>query len=209
MITYDTMKHSELKECAALAARSFYQYDYFSIWFPQEKKRKRFLNALVECEFKANSKLDTVRFITTKEDGGIIAIAQLCAPGFQKPDDVTYVLSGWFKAQFRGGTKAVNAWREMEERASAPCHSLSGKNWYLSLLSVDSGVQGKGIGSRFLKECLIPLVEQNGGETLSLFTNSEINRLFYRKNGFEEFDTKEFAFNGRTLGSWSYIKKLK
>ena len=39
MITFDVMKHSELKECAALAASSFYQYDYFSIWFPEEKRR--------------------------------------------------------------------------------------------------------------------------------------------------------------------------
>ena len=209
MITFDTMKRSELKECAALAARSFYQYDYFSIWFPKENKRKRFLDALVECEFKANSELDTVRFITAKDGDKIIAIAQLCAPNFQKPSDITYIVSGWLKAQFRGGTKAVNAWRKMEEKASAPCHSLSGKNWYLSLLSVHSGVQGKGIGSRFLKEYLIPFVEQNGGETLSLFTNSEINRSFYQKNGFEEFDEKVFSFNGKILGSWSYIKKLK
>jgi len=208
MFTFDGMKHSELKECAALAARSFYQYDYFAIWFPEEKRRKRFLDALVQCEFKANSRLDTVRFLTVKENGRIIAVAQLCAPGFQKPDDMTYVLSGWFSAQFRGGTKAVNEWRRMEEKASAPCHALPGRNWYLSLLSVDPGVQGKRIGSRFLKEYLILLVEKNGGETLSLFTNSEINRAFYLKNGFEVFDTKEFTYNGKSLGSWSFTYRF-
>jgi GNAT superfamily N-acetyltransferase len=208
MLTFDVMKHSELKECAALAARSFYQYEYFSIWFPEEKRRKRFLDALIHCEFMANSKLDTVHFLTAKENDRIIAVAQLCAPGFQKPDDMTYILNGWFKAQFLGGTKAVNEWGEMEKEASAPCHALPGRNWYLSLLSVDPIMQGKRVGSRFLKECLIPFVEQNGGKTFSLFTNSEINRAFYHKNGFEEFDTKEFAHNGKTLGSWSFIYRI-
>lgn len=208
MLTFEVMKQSEMKGCAALAARSFYQYDYFSIWFPEEKRRKRFLNSLVKCEFKANSKLDTVRFFTAKENERLIAVAQLCAPGFQKPDDMTYVLSGWFRAQFRGGTKAVNEWRKIEEKASAPCHALPGRNWYLSLLSVDPGMQGKRIGSRFLKEYIIPYVEQNDGETLSLFTNSEINRSFYLKNGFEEFDIKEFAHNGKTLGNWSLIYRI-
>ena len=208
MITFDDMKHSEMRECAALVARSFYQYDYFSVWFTEEKRRKKFLDALVQCEFKANSNLDTVHFLTVRDNDRIIAVAQLCAPRFQKPNDMTYILSGWFKAQLRGGTKAVNAWTEMDRKASAPCHALPGQNWYLSLLSVDPGMQGKRVGSRFIKEYLIPFVQQNGGETLSLFTNSEINRAFYLKNGFEEFDKQEFTYNGKTIGSWSYIYKI-
>lgn len=208
MITFDEMKSNERKKCAALAARSFYQYDYFSVWFPEEKRRKRFLDALVQCEFKANSNLDTVHFLTARENGRIIAVAQLCAPDFHKPDDMTYVLSGWFKAQLRGGTKAVKAWTEMDRNASAPCHSLPGKNWYLSLLSVDPSMQGKRVGSRFIKEYLIPFVQQNGGETFSLFTNSEINRSFYIKNGFEEFDEREFTYNGKTIGSWSFVYRV-
>lgn len=208
MITFEAMKSSELKECACLAAKSFYDYDYFSIWFPEERRRKRFLDALVKCEFKANIKLDTVYYLTAKENGKIIAVAQLCSPDFKKPDDLTYILSGWFKAQFRGGPKAVSEWQKMEEKASALCHTLPGQNWYLSLLSVDPNMQGKHVGSRFLKECMIPFVEKNGGETLSLFTNSERNRQFYLKNGFEEFDKKEFSYNKRVLGSWSMIYRL-
>ncbi len=208
MITYEIMKKTELKQCALLASKSFYDYDYFSIWFPEVRRRRRFLDALVRCEFKANSKLEDANFFVAKEDGRILAVAQLCAPGFKKPDDMTYVLSGWFKAQFRGGTKAVNEWREIEAAASAPCHELTGKNWYISLLSVDDGARGKGIGSKFLNDYLIPYVKQNGAESLSLFTNSEINCRFYAKNGFELFDEKTFEHNGRTLGSWSFILKF-
>ena len=69
----------------------------------------------------------------------------------------------------------------MEKIASAPCHELTGKNWYLSLFTVAKSAEGKGIGSRFLNECLIPYVKDAGGETFSLFTNSEINCSFMKR----------------------------
>ena len=96
----------------------------------------------------------------------------------------------------------------MEAAASAPCHSLPGKNWYLSLLAVDASSEGKGIGSGFLRDCLIPYAKQRGGETLSLFTKNDLNRRFYQKNGFVEFDAKEFTHKGQRLGSWSYLMRL-
>lgn len=57
---------------------------------------------------------------------------------------------------------------------------------------MEPGFQGKGRGSSFINEYLLPFVRERGAETLSLFKNSEINREFYAKNGFEEFDAKEF-----------------
>ena len=37
-----------------------------------------------------------------------------------------------------------------------------------------------------------------------LITNSEKNRAFYQKNGFEEFSSEEFDVNGYKLGNWGY-----
>ena len=68
--------------------------------------------------------------------------------------------------------------------------------------------QGKGIGSRFMQEYIIPHLKEAGGEVLCLFTNSEMNRKFYEKNGFTLFDEKEFEYKERKIGSWSYCMKL-
>ncbi len=208
MLEYQVMEPSEWKACARLAAEAFYDYAYFSIYVPDDARRKRFLNALLRCEFKANKGLETVTFLTARENGKTVAVAQLCSPEFKKPDDLTYVRSGWFGAVFKGGAKGVNAWNAMEKIASAPCHQLPGQNWYLSLLTVVPGAEGKGVGSRFLNECIIPYVKEHGAETLSLFTNSEINRRFYRKNGFSEFDEKHFSYDGKTIGSWSCVMRF-
>ena len=208
MLEYEAMDPREWKESALIAAEAFYGYEYFSIYIPDDERRKRFLRALIKCEFKANRNLGTVTFFTAKENRKTVAVAQLCSPEFKKPDDMTYVRSGWFGVVFSGGSKSVNAWNAMEKKASAPCHELSGQNWYLSLLTVNSKDEGKGIGSRFLNECLIPYARNAGGKTFSLFTNSEANRRFYEKNGFSLFDEKRFEYGGKAIGSWSYVMKL-
>lgn len=56
--------------------------------------------------------------------------------------------------------------------------------------------------------CIIPFVREHSGDALSLYTNSEINRKFYTKNGFKEFNEQLFTYRGKNLGSWSYIMPL-
>ena len=208
MLAYKKMSREELKTCASLAAEAFCDYEYFSIYIPDDRRRKRCLDAMIKTEFLANWEKPEVTFFTASEDGRPVAVAQLCAPDFKKPSDAAYIRSGWLGVMRKGGFRQVNAWNDMEKIASAPCHALTGRNWYLSLLTVAKSDEGRGVGSRFLNECLIPYVKDAGGETFSLFTNSETNRRFYEKNGFSLFDEKQFEYGGKTIGSWSYAMKL-
>ena len=209
MLTYRKMAPEESDQCALLAAQAFADYEYFSIYIPDDRRRLRFLNALIRCEFKANRGRPEVEFITALEDGKIVAVAQLCRPDFRRPSDADYVRAGWFGVLFRGGVRQVNAWNDMEKRASAPCHSLQDGNWYLSLLTVAKAEETKGIGSRFLCEHLIPRARDAGGKFFSLFTNSENNCRFYENNGFSLFDEKRFEYAGKSIGSWSYVMDLR
>ncbi len=208
MLAYRRMTREELDSRALLAAEAFYNYEYFSIYIPDDARRRQCLNAMIKTEFRANWNNPEVTFFTALEDGSPVAVAQLCSPDFKKPSDVAYIRCGWLGVMRKGGIRQVNAWNDMEKLASAPCHTIPGKNWYLSLLTVARTDEGKGIGSRFLDEFLIPYAKEAGGETFSLFTNSESNRRFYEKNGFDLFDEKRFEYGGKTIGSWSYSMKL-
>lgn len=208
MLEYRKMTQEELHTCSLLAAKAFYDYEYFSIFVPHDKRRQHFLNALIRCEFQANFRKSTVNYITAWENGRIVAVAQLCTPYFKKPSDFDYIKAGYLNAAFKGGFRTTAAWVEMDRKASAPCHKLGEKNWYLSLLTVAKPDEGRGIGSCFLNEYIIPYVKAAGGEIISLFTNSEINCKFYEKNGFFLFDKKQFEYGGKTIGSWSYKMKL-
>ncbi len=44
MLEYKKMTWEELDECSLLAAEAFYDYEYFTIYFTQEKRRQRFIN---------------------------------------------------------------------------------------------------------------------------------------------------------------------
>ncbi|MBQ5959835.1 MAG: GNAT family N-acetyltransferase [Firmicutes bacterium] len=206
MLSFERMQRADLLSCANLAARAFGDYEYFSIYVEDDRKRQRFLRALLRSEFRSNQ--NNATFITAKKDGVLTAVAMLCAPDYKKPSDGQYLRSGYLAAMFHGGVRNVSAWNEMEKQASAPCHALGENTWYLSLLTVDPAYAGQGIGSGILRDCLIPYVRQQGGSALCLFTNSQRNRLFYQKNGFTEFHAQQFSYNGMQIGSWSYHMKL-
>ena len=209
MLAYKKMTANERAGCALLAAEAFYDYTYFSAYVPDEKHRRVFLNRMIKCEFRANWGKPEAVFLTASENGRVVAVAQLCSPAYTKPSDGDYIRAGWIGVLLGGGIGQVSAWQATEKSASAPCHGLTGQNWYLSLLTVARPEEGKGIGTRFLQECLIPFVADAGAETFSLFTNAESNCRFYEKNGFDLFDEKRFENGGKSFGSGSYIMKVQ
>ena len=204
MITFHVMQDDERQGCVELAVRAFSDYEYFSVYVPKKRTRIRFLKALLSSEFKANK--GRAHFLTVKQDEKTVAVLMLCAPDYQKPSDKEYLKAGYGKVFLHGGIGNVSAWNKMEEEAIKPCRALTGKVWYLNLITIDPDFEGIGIGSRTMQDFIIPYVRENGGEKLCLFTNSEINRKFYRKNGFDEFHEQFFTYKGHRFGSWSFQK---
>ena len=207
MLTFEKMCPEERGAFAALAARAFMNYEYFTDYIPNDQRRTRFLNTMLDIEVRIND--GQADFFTAKIDGEIVAVAMLCPPEYKKPSDMAYIRAGFGKCFLQGGLRDVAAWNDMEGKAGEPCHSLGGQTWYLNLLTVEPEHKGQGLGSRMLRECILPYVKEHGGETLCLFTNSEVNRKFYQKNGFVEFDQRSFNRKGKQLGSWSYRASIR
>ena len=204
-MTFSVMQPDETEKCIDIAVNAFMDYEYFSIYYKHSWSRRQFLKSMLTTEFRINA--DREMFLTAKDGEQIVAVVILCDPSYQKPTDQEYLKGGFWKSLLYGGYKNVDAWNTMENCAIQPCTELK-NSWYLSMLVVDTSIEGKGIGSGMLQECIIPYVKKSNGETLCLFTNSQINRKFYQKNGFVEFDQREFAYHGKTIGSWSYVSQL-
>ena len=207
MVTFEQMTTQERAACVELAARAFADYEYFSVYVPDDKRRLRFLKAMLTAEFKVNA--DRAAFFTIKNENKLRAVVMLCDPNYQKPTDMEYMKAGFGKVFLRGGIRNVSAWNAMEAEAMKPYRSFTGNVWYLNLLTVDPAYEGKGFGSEIMQDHILPYVRDHGGDSLCLFTNSEINRRFYRKNGFEEFHEQQFTYKGKTIGSWSYQIKIE
>jgi ribosomal protein S18 acetylase RimI-like enzyme len=203
---FELMQEKDREVCIDLTARAFAQYDFFSIYFSNDKLRPHFLKTMLETEFKVNK--DRAHFLVAKEEGKTIGLAMIREPDYQMPSEWAYLKAGFWKNLVMDGLKNVLAWHQMEKEAGTPCKNLHGSPWHLHLLAVDPAFSGKGIGSRMLQETVIPYIQKYGARRLSLYTNSHINSLFYQKNGFELFDYQEFSYKGKSFGNWSFVKDL-
>ena len=127
MLTFEKMRPEERDTCAALAARAFEDYEYFTYYIPNEQRRTRFLSTMLEIEVRIND--GPADFFTAKEDRKILAVAMLCPPEYKKPSDMAYMRAGFGKCFLQGGIRDVAAWNAMEGKAGQPCHSLGGQTY--------------------------------------------------------------------------------
>lgn len=205
---FGLLKRCEIRQAAELATRAFDDYEYFTNWFPEKEERNRVQLSIITHEYKTN--FNRVHQLAARIDGKIVATAQLNAPDYKKPSDLSYVLHGWLNVYKAGDRKRIDDWLAMDAAAGKPCHEYQKTGpdiWYASSLTVDPAVQGAGLGSKFI-EYWLSYARERGGKQIVFFTNSQKNLAFYLKRGFEVFDEREFEYNGLKMGSWSLKAKL-
>ena len=207
-LEFGRMRHSEIRQAAELATRAFDDYEYFTNWFPAKAERNAVQFAIIWREYKTNFGL--AKYLVARQDGKLVAVAQLNPPSYRKPSDFRYLIHGWLKVYKAGDRKTIDDWLKMDAAAGKPCHDYqkTGSDiWYASSLTVDPSVQGTGIGTQFI-EYWEKYIREHGGKQLVFFTNSRKNLDFYLKRGYEVFDEREFEYDGKKMGSWSLRKSL-
>ena len=207
LLIYGPMLRYDIEECALLAAQSFADYEYFTTFFPDRERRLEFLRRAILSEYRTS--FGRAHFLVARQEGTIVAVAQIFPPDYKKPSTLRYLTHGWLRVLTLPDQKSINAWSKMDTEASAYCHAMmGGGTWYLSSLTVSNTQRGKGTGSQMLKEAVVPHVRTGGGSRLCLFTNSESNVRFYQRAGFHVVDERQFTYNNQTIGSWSLSRKV-
>jgi GNAT superfamily N-acetyltransferase len=207
-LAFSPLKRSEIRQAAELATRAFDDYEYFTNWFPDKEERNRVQLSIIMHEYKTN--FCRAHHLAARKDGRIVATAQLNAPDYKKPSDLSYMLHRWMKVYKAGDRKRIDDWLAMDTAAGQPCHEYQNTGpgiWYASSLTVDPTVQGIGLGTQFI-EYWENYVRERGGRQIVFFTNSQKNLNFYLKRGYEVFDEREVEYNGHKMGSWSLKKAL-
>jgi len=208
-IEFGKLERSELKDSVELDVRAYQEYEYFTNIFPSLKERLKAIRGIIY-----RSRLTTLKkthFLTAKVDGKIVAVAQIDDPHYKRPSVLSFLLHGWLLVYLGVKIRRVHDWISMDEVASKPCHDYqkSGPDiWYTCTVTVDPEFQRKGVGSKFIAYWE-DYIREHGGKELILFTNSEKNLAFYKKNGFEVFDERDVPLpGGNKMRSWSVRKTL-
>lgn len=206
-LIYSPMLRYDIEECAMLAAQSYADYEYFTAHFPDRERRVAFLNRAILSEYRTT--FGRAHFLVARQDGLLVAVAQIFPPDYRKPSTLRYLTHGWCRVLALPDQKAVNAWSKMDESAAAYCHAMmGGGTWYLSSLTVSATRRGQGIGTAMLKDSVAQHVRRNGGTRFCLFTNSERNLRFYQRSGFRIVDEKTFSYGSQAICSWSLARKV-
>lgn len=203
MITYREAKKNELNKIVELLTQSFFNYDYYKMYVQNEKRRFHFVRIIQELCVKTSFEKGYIILVGII-DNIIVSVAILIPPNARKISVWDYVFSGGIKLLFCGGIRNSFGFLGMLEEGNSVCHKEYPNSWYLEPFAVSNTFQGQGIGSKMLNDCIKPYISKHGGGLFTFITNSEKNRVFYKKNGFTEFHGSEIHRNNKVLGNWSF-----
>lgn len=207
MIVYREAKRTEQAAIVELLTASFMDYAYYKLYVDQEEKRQKFVRVIQELCVKTSMRKGYPILVGLIDDV-ICSVAILVPPKAPKVSLIDYILAGGLTVLRHGGIKDTAGFLGMLEESNSVCHSTYPDAWFLELFAVSNSFQGQGVGGKMLNEFVIPYIANQGGGMLTFITNSEVNRRFYKKNGFIEFHAGEIHRRDKVLYNWSYQKHI-
>ena len=209
-VEYKQYDSSYEAEALKVFTESFVNYPLF--WgvfkdrFKSEIKLRSFYEVLMKGIFKATiRKYDCYVGVA---DGKVTVIVIV-----EKPSDKTvgfwdYAVSGMAGVIARIGLIDTLNYMELSDKTETVVKSITKPRWHLYFLAVDPKYQTRGIGTGVIQDFLIPLVRSNGGDLITVTTNSEKNVGFYIKNGFSLVKEETLAYKEKSIRNWTFRMDL-
>ena len=209
-VEYKQYDSSYEAEALKVFTESFVNYPLF--WgvfkdrFKSEIKLRSFYEVLMKGIFKATiRKYDCYVGVA---DGKVTVIVIV-----EKPSDKTvgfwdYAVSGMAGVIARIGLIDTLNYMELSDKTETVVKSITKPRWHLYFLAVDPKYQSRGIGTGVIQDFLIPLVRSNGGDLITVTTNSEKNVGFYIKNGFSLVKGETLAYKEKSIRNCTFRMDL-
>ncbi len=210
MVEYKQYDSSYEAEALKVFIESFVHYPLF--WgvfedlFKSEIKLRSFHAQLMKGIFKATIRKDDCYIGVA--DGKVRAIVIVEKPSDKPVGFWDYAVSGMAGMIARIGLANTLKFMELSDKTEIVVKSIPEPRWHLYFLAVDPKYQKQGIGSGAIQDFLIPLVRSNGGNLITVTTNSEKNVAFYIHNGFTLVKEETLECNAKSIGNWTFRMDL-
>ena len=165
-----------------------------------------FYEHLMKGIFKATIRKDDCYICVA--DGKVAAIIIIEKPSDKPVGFWDYAVSGMAGIIARIGLADTLKYMELSDKTEIAVKSIAEPRWHLYFLAVDPKYQGQGIGTSAIQDFLIPLVSSNGGNLITVTTNSEKNVDFYIKNGFSLVKEETLEYKAKSFGNWTFRMDL-
>ena len=197
---------SQMEACSRVLKSAFAGYPFFEIYTGKPPHKQEFFERMMDLWLK--SCFEKGRVLVAEDDGVITGVAVLQGPHDDDIEIIDVHGPDVEKLTALADPQTVSDFIHMCDISDAACQSLAGEKWYLVLLAVSDEVKGQGIGSRMLRDGILPYIAKEGGGLFTFNTNDGGNRNFYTRQGFEEFDESYLHEKGVVMGNWSYRKNI-
>jgi len=192
---------SQKKQAARVYTRAFFDYPMLVFYFPDRKRRERYLEWYLGCAITY-----ALRYGEVYTTPGVSGVVCWLPPGQWELTMLRTILSGFFPTPWVMGREAYRR-SEQNEAFLTKVHRevLPGPHWYLWGLTVDPDQQGQGIGTRLMQ----PIFERADTAHLPCYleTHDQKNVSFYSKRGFELVRSENL--DGYDLPFWCMVRQPK
>jgi ribosomal protein S18 acetylase RimI-like enzyme len=174
---------AEIGPAGAMLARAFRDDPLTRLLAPDPGRR----DEVSRWFFEANARYGMLYgdvWAVVGADGGVRGSAIWWGPEYVEPDDERGALSGLADGPIVVGPAGWTRLRELSSFMSVLHRRVApDRHWYLSVLGVEPGFQGQGIGGAALR----PVLERLDAEGLPAYLETALprNLSFYRRHGFE------------------------
>ena len=214
--TYDRIEYVRFEksyedEVLNVFVESFVKYPLF--WgvfedrFNSEIKLRSFYEHMMKGIFRATNRKDDCYIGII--DGKVTSVVIVEKPSDKPVGFWDYAISGMMGVIAKIGLRSTLKFMELSDKTEVVVKSIPEPRWHLYFLAVDPECQSRGIGSGAIQDFLIPLVRSNGGNLITVTTNSAKNVDFYIDNGFSLVKEETLEYNTKSIGNWTFRMDLK
>ncbi|KFJ08281.1 GNAT family N-acetyltransferase [Bifidobacterium tsurumiense] len=196
----------DVPRIAKLTTRSFGNYPLFDFAFLKAFRNDDAYFAYIEKLHRIHTKANMRhhKCFVGMENNHIASVALLQDPAQPRASIWDYITAGAVSLVYPVGFIRILDFFDISEESVKDCEQQYPNAWHLEILAVDGSMKGRGLGKSMLNDCVIPFIKARGGTELTLTTNTEQNRTFYAKQGFEEFAERTIQRHGKTINNWSF-----
>ena len=209
-VAYRKYEVSREAEVCKVLTDAFYDYPLFYGVFKErfrtEAELRSFYEKLLTSIFKATIRKNECYIGLIGET--VVSIVIIDSPADKKVGFWDYAVCGMPGIIKKLGLKNTLKYMDLSDRTEEVVRSIEEPRWHLYFLAVDPKYQGNGVGSGAICDFLIPMVKNNGGNLVTVTTNSEKNVAFYLNNGFSLVKEETIEYCGNHIGNWTFRMDL-
>lgn len=152
---------TEMHEVSQLLADAFKDYPLFEIIEKNNHKRHHLIKMLQHLNTKVFLKKHIC--LVAVENNEIMGTALVKNLQHKQRDLPEYIRLGGLSLLFEGMLPKTLQFLKLANSSDINIEDSETFDWYVDSFAVSHKTQGKGVGSRLLKECVFPYIAKNGG----------------------------------------------